>query len=62
LLPKAKGILTNLSQGSWVISYWYDRLAYLYREHDFEPYEICNWDETGFQNGEGLDQQVVSTR
>ena len=28
---------------------------------EFEPYEIYNWDETGFQKT-GLNQHVVSTR
>ena len=62
ITQKPKESLRIQAEDPGVISYWYDRLAYLYREHDFEPHEIYNWDETGFQIGEGLNQHVISTR
>jgi hypothetical protein len=62
ITQKPKESLRIQAEDPGVISHWYDRLEYLYREHGFEPHEIYNWDETGFQNGEGLNQHVVSTR
>jgi hypothetical protein len=62
ITQKPKESLRIQAEDPGVISHWYDWLAYLYREHDFEPHEIYNWDETGFQIGQGLNQHVVSTR
>jgi hypothetical protein len=39
---KPKETLRIKAEDPRVISYWYNRLAYLYREHDFEPHKIYN--------------------
>jgi hypothetical protein len=62
ITQKPKESLRIQAEDSGVISHWYDKLAHLIYKHNFAPHEIYNWDETGFQIGEGLNQHVISTR
>jgi hypothetical protein len=59
---KPKESLRIQAENPGIISHWYDRLADLFNEYNFESHEIYNWDETGYQIGQGLNQHVLSTR
>jgi hypothetical protein len=38
---------------------WFNSLRTLFEKHQFLPYEIFNWDETGYQIGQGKRQKVL---
>lgn len=44
------------------LSHWYDCYEILLQKYEFEAHEVYNWDETGYQLGQGMNQRVVSTR
>lgn len=39
---------------------WFNNLRTLFEKHNFLPHEIFNWDETGYQIGQGKRQKVVA--
>lgn len=39
---------------------WFNNLRTLFEKHQFLPPEILNWDETGYQIGQGKRQKVLA--
>lgn len=39
---------------------WFNNLRTLFEKHKFLPHEIFNWDETGYQIGQGKRQKVLA--
>mgnify|MGYP002718969261 FL=1 len=44
------------------LSLWFYHFSKVVEEHQFLPHEIYNWDETGYQIGQGKARKVVSSR
>ncbi|KAJ5616638.1 hypothetical protein N7537_001752 [Penicillium hordei] len=40
---------------------WFNNLSTVMKKHQFLPNEIFNWDETGFQIGQGKRQKVITS-
>lgn len=44
------------------LALWFRNVSQVFEKHEIQPAEIYNWDETGYQIGQGKKQKVVSTR
>lgn len=43
------------------LTIWFRNVSQVFEKHEIQPGEIYNWDETGYQIGQGKKQKVVST-
>jgi hypothetical protein len=43
------------------LTIWFRNVSQVFEKHGIQPGEIYNWDETGYQIGQGKKQKVVST-
>ena len=50
------------SENIETLSLWFYHFSKVVEEHQFLPHEIYNWDETGYQIGQGKARKVVSSR
>lgn len=58
--PKEKARMDSENLKS--LSLWFYHFSTVIKQHEFLPHEIYNWDETGYQIGQGKPRKVVSSR
>lgn len=58
--PKEKARMEAEMYG--LLVHWYKVYGQFLQDHQIQPNELYNWDETGFQLGQGIEQNVASTR
>ncbi|KAJ5244969.1 hypothetical protein N7489_005065 [Penicillium chrysogenum] len=62
LIQKPKEKARMESENIESLSLWFYHFSKVVEEHQFLPHEIYNWDETGYQIGQGKARKVVSSR